>query len=255
MKISQPIAGLCLATLLSACGGGGDSPASTPAPGPSAEGVYGGTLTGATSTAFQMLVLENSDFWSMYGINSTAGFMVAGLVQGSGTSSNGSFTSSNAKDFGVSPAVAGTLAASYDATAKTISGNIKSGTNTVTFNGGPVAGSLYNYNIAASLTNIAGQWSLSSTSGETVGINISASGTYTALSRSGCSFAGTIAPRASGKNVFNISMTFGGAPCGLAGQSGSGIALSYPLANGQTQLIVASTDSTRTYGSVAFGNR
>jgi len=29
---------------------------------PSAEGVYGGTLTGSTSPAFNMLVLENGDF-------------------------------------------------------------------------------------------------------------------------------------------------------------------------------------------------
>ena len=88
---------------LASCGGGGsDSPA--PSAGPTAEGVYGGTLTGSTSSAFQLLVLENGEFWAMYGTQTASAFGVAGFIQGSGTSNNGSYTSSNTKDFGVNPA-------------------------------------------------------------------------------------------------------------------------------------------------------
>ena len=103
-------------TFLAGCGGGGGD-SQSPKPGPSAEGVYGGTLTGSTSTAFQLLVLENGDLWSLYGTQTPTQFSVSGFVQGSGTSNNGSFTSSNARDFGVTPAVTGTTTATYDATA------------------------------------------------------------------------------------------------------------------------------------------
>lgn len=249
----KTLAGTLLAcAILSGCGGGG-SPSATV--GPSAEGVYGGTLTGSTSTSFQLLVLENGDFWSVYGSQSPGTFGVAGFVQGTGTSNNGSFTSSNSKDFGFSPALAAIATATYDATAKTIAGNFKAGTTTVTFAGGPIAGSLYDYNAAASLTTVVGAWSTTSLTGEGVALKVASSGAFTAMSSLGCSFTGTIAPRASGKNVFNVSTTFGGAPCALPGQSATGIAIAYPLSNGMTQLLVAATDSTRSYGAALFGSR
>jgi hypothetical protein len=237
------------AMLLGGCGGGGDSAIAVATP--TAEGVYGGTLTGGRSNAFNLLVLENGEAWSMYGTQSATSFGVAGFVQGAGTSSNGSFTVSNGKDFGFSPAQAGSTSATYDATAKTISGT----TGSVTFSGGPVAGSLYNYDTAASLSAISGAWSATGLTGESIALNVAASGAFTATSGLGCKFSGTVAPRASGKNVFNVSLTFGAAPCALAGQAATGIALVYPLASGRTQLLVAAVDSTRTYGAAAVGTR
>lgn len=253
MKISQPIAGFCLAALLNACGGSGSSaPAAT---GPSAEGVYGGTMTGGASSAFQMLVLENGEYWMMYGNQSAILLGVTGFIQGTGPSNNGSFTSSNAKDFGFTPALGGTVAATYDATARTVSGTATSGANSATFVGGPISGSLYNYTIAPSLTTIAGTWLAVSLTGEGVAIDISTNGVFAAASTSGCKFAGLITPRPSGKNVFNAAMQFGAAPCALPGQSATGIAIAYPLANGKTQLIVAATDSTRALGYGVVGIR
>ena len=252
MKIYQPIFGMCLTAFLTACGGGGGSsaPATT-----SAEGVYGGSMTGSSSPAFQLLVLENGQFWTLYGTQTVSQFSVAGFTQGNGTATGSTFTSSDAKDFGFAPASAGTVNATFDATAKTIAGTFKVGAQTATFTGGPVPGSLYNYTIAASLTNIAGAWSVASSSGETVALNVAANGTFTAAGNSGCNFTGAITPRPSGKNVFNTTMIFGPAPCALPNQTASGIALSYPLANGRTQLILAQVDSTRTYGNTAFGTR
>lgn len=244
------------AVLLSACGGGGsDSPGTATTTGPSAEGVYGGTLTGSTSTAFNLLVLENGDYWSIYGAQTSTAFNVAGFVQGTGASNNGSFTSSNAKDFGFAPAVAGTITATYDATAKTISGSTVEGASTAKFTGGPVQGSLYNYNTPASLTALTGTWSVTSLTGEGIALNVAASGAFTAVSSLGCSFTGAATPRSSGKNVFNVSITFGAAPCVLAGQSATGVAITYPLPNGKAQLIVSAVDSARSFGTAAFGIR
>lgn len=243
-------------SILAGCGGGSDLPAApvvatlatTATATVTAEGVYVGDLTGSRSNEFEMLVLENGEFWSVYGTSTSSAFGIAGFVQGSGTSNKGIFTSANGKDFGVNPALAGNVSATYDATAKTIAGTITATTGTVAFSGGPIVGSLYIYNTPASLTTVAGAWSTTSLTGENVALNITSDGAFTATSSSGCKFLGVVTPRSSGKNVFNVAMTFGAAPCALSGQGGSGIALAYPLANGKTQLIVAATDSTRTYG-------
>lgn len=250
-------------SVLTACGGGGgggDSSTPTPTPTPiptiaAAEGVFVGTIAGSTNNAFNLLVLENGDFWTLYGRQLPTAFRVAGIVQGAGTSSNGSFTSSNAKDFGLVPAINTTVSATYNPTAQTISGTLSSTVGNVTFTGGPLTNSTYNYATPATLSSITGAWTTTSTSGENVAINVAASGAFTAIGSSGCGFSGTVTPRASGKNVFNTSMTFGPAPCGLPGQTASGIAIVYPLTTGITQVIFAQVDATRSFGSAAFGVR
>lgn len=239
---------------LTGCGGGGGGDSGSTA-GPSAEGVYGGTLTGSASSAFEMLVLENDDFWAMYGTQTSTQFLVAGFLQGSGASRSGSFTSSNVRDFGFSPALAGTANASYNATAKTISGSVAATAGTVTFTGGPIAGSLYNYDAPAQVSAISGAWSLTALTGESIALTVSSTGTFSAVSALGCTFSGAMTPRTSGKNVFNVALTFGASPCLLAGQPASGIAIVYPLASGRSQLIFAGTNSGRTVGTAAFGTR
>jgi len=220
-----------------------------------AEGVYAGTLTGAVSSAFQMLILENGEYWSMYGTQSTSVFYVRGVAQGAGVANSGSFTSANLKDFGYAPALAGTVNATYNSTAKTVSGTISSAGGSLSFSGGPIAGSLYDYNKPAALSTIAGAWSASGLGGETIAVNILSNGTFAATSSLGCHFSGAFAPRASGKNVFNVTLKFGSSPCALPGVSGSGMAIASPLANGKTQLLVAAIDGTRNYGTAVFGTR
>jgi hypothetical protein len=250
---SRALVAVTLCVALLGCGGGGDD--DSPATGPTAEGVYGGTLTGSPSRNFQLLVLENDEAWAIYGTQTSTSFLVAGFVQGVGASKSGSFTSSNARDFGFSPAASGTVNATYDAAAKTVSGLISGTAGNVTFNGGPVAGSLYDYNTPAQLSAAAGAWSLTALTGEDVSLNVSAAGALTAISEFGCRFTGTLTPRPSGKNVFNVALTFGASPCVLAGQPATGIAIIYPLASGRVQIVFAGFNSARTIGTAAFGTR
>lgn len=245
------------ALTLAACGGGGGDSGSAVIPASAAEGVYGGTMSGTANSAFQMLVLENGEFWTMYGSSTATAFGVTGFVQGSGTTNatNSTIASGDAKDFGFSPAIAGTVSATYNATAKTIAGTFASTAGTATFSGGPIAGSLYNYSTPASLTTVSGLWSTTALTGEGITLNIAANGTLTGTGTTGCNFSGTATPRSSGKNVFNIALTFGASPCSLPGQTASGIAVSYPLTNGKTQLLVSVIDGTRTRGAAVFGTR
>ena len=143
---------------LVACGGGGGD---APAPIPKAEGVYVGTLSGSTSRDFQLLVLENDEYWAMYGTNIGTRFAVAGFVQGQGASNNGSFTSSDLRDFGATPASAGTLSASYSAANKSISGSVLINNQSGTFTGAAPTNPTYDYNAQAALSSITGAWPMS----------------------------------------------------------------------------------------------
>lgn len=249
---------MLLPVFIAGCGGGGGddggSNPTPPAPAPTAEGVYGGTLTGSTGSAFEALILESGEIWALYGDDAGSIFQVYGFIQGQGTSNNGSFTASDVRDFGYFPPVSGTLTATYNSTAKTISGSASADGMTVQFSGGPIPGSLYNYNAPASLSAVAGSWQVVSTTAESISINVTASGSVT-TSGSGCTSTGSITPRPSGKNVFNVSLTFGPAPCVLPNATARGIAVAYPLSTGQTQLIAAVTDSSRTFGVAVFGIR
>src|SRR6186713_3412293 len=98
-SIGGKLLGLVAVAALAACGGGGDDVPAAAAPA-TAEGVYGGTLTGSSSNAFELVVLENGEFWTLYGTSTPAAFYVEGFIQGNGTSSNGAaFSSTSAKDY------------------------------------------------------------------------------------------------------------------------------------------------------------
>lgn len=261
LKMSPVAVALGLAALsLVACGGGGgDSPAAAitvvaPPPFPTAEGVYGGKLTGSSSPDFQLLVLESGEFYTLYGTNSATSYAVSGFIQGTGISNNGKFNSSNAIDFGTSPITPLTIDATYVPVTNTISGTAATPRGMVGFSGGPVPNSQYVYSSAAQLSAVTGNWSTTSIDGTRVPLNIASDGTFTASSQ-GCAFNGAFVPRPSGKNVFNVTFRFGAAPCRLAGQTGSGIALAYPIAGGRTQLLIAATNSSRSDGTAVFGTR
>jgi hypothetical protein len=246
---------LVVPALLSACGGSDDDPfGPPPTSANSPEGLYGGTLTGAVMPNFEMLVLENGEFWSLYGQNTGGVFQVYGLVQGTGTSREGQFTSQNATVFYPPPVVPGTLTATFDASAKTITGTVNSNNTEIQFSGGPIAGSTYDYNTPASLSTLTGHWDAMSIDSAAVSVDIDSGGAITTLSN-GCTASGTLTARPSGKNVFNVSLTFGPGPCVLPGQTVSGIALVSPLSSGQTQFIAAVIDDARTVGTAVFGVR
>ena len=230
----------------------------TPPPPPpplfTAEGVYGGRLTGSSSPDFQLLVLENGDFYALYGTNSSAPFAVSGFIQGTGISDNGKFNSNNAIDFGTSPITPLTVNTSYALETKTISGTATTSRGVVGLSGGPIPNSQYVYSSAAQLSAVTGNWSTTSIDGSSVPLSIASNGTFSA-SNQGCTFGGTFVPRPSGKNVFDVAFRFGAAPCRLAGQPGSGIAIVSPVSGGKTQLLIAATNSSRSSGTAVFGTR
>jgi hypothetical protein len=96
----------------------------------------------------------------------------------------------------------------------------------------------YVYERPARLESLAGEWGWTQTpSGRgaawTVqGSAITAPESFVSTSggRALCAASGTLAPRASGRNVFDVVMRFTGPSCGVAGQVFRGIAVSYASA-------------------------
>lgn len=251
-------AGIAAAALISACGGGGGS--STPAAttpttssSPIPEGSYTGTLTGSKNSAFQLILLENGDMWGIYGSRPATGFSLAGFAQGTVVANNGSLTSSNARDFGFVPPQNASMSAIYNTTTKTIGGIFPIAQSTVNFTG--TAEPLYVYDQLPSIAGAAGSWQMTSVLGEVFTINLAATGPFSGTSDRGCSITGGVSPRASGKNVLNLAVSFGPAPCVLAGQTLNGIALSTPLSGGLNQLTFEAIDAQRSVSFGAIGQR
>lgn len=252
---------------VTACGGGGDAGSKPTAFGgpvdPAAVGAYAGTITGspiATIKNFVTLIQEDGSFWTMYGAQGTSTYQVSGFMQGTaGTIGDGTYRSSDAKDFRTLPAAAATVSGAY------VAGTSLSGTTqyasggSTRFNGVPVPSSFYNYNTPAQLSGLRGLWSISMTAGttiDTVDINISDMGTIGArASANGCTVTGTVVPKANGKNVFDVSLSFGASPCVLARQTVRGVALSHALSGAQRQLVFLLVNDDRTKGVWATGVR
>ncbi len=246
-----------LATLLAAllslglagCGGGGGStPAAPPPPAQSvgAEGFWSGT----TSSGFSILgaVLDNGEYWVMYYANG----LLYGVVQGTATANNGNFTSTNGLDFfvggGVTPVA---ISGSYRERAS-LQGVVtpQAGGTPVTFTAAYDAA----YETPATPAAVTGVWRGRLLNGETYSINVGANGALTGAGSSGCTFGGAIAPRSSGKAVYDVSVTFNGGVCLLGTQTITGIGVVAGSGSAQA-LYAAALNGTRSAGFVLIATR
>lgn len=226
------------AAILAGCGGGSSSsvstaPASilgmttvsTPVTSQVVSGAEG-LWNGATSTGIKItgLVLADGTFWFMYNSPSDND-VIAGAVQGNGRLNNGTFTSSNALDFNLDGMEldAATVSATF-MTQQTINGAI----SYPDFNNQKVSFSASynsNYEQTPSLATIVGTYAgtASEIDGPDMGtLTINAGGCFSFAGASACNVTGTVLPRAKG-NVYNLSVTFGGAPCANPNTSTTGV--------------------------------
>jgi hypothetical protein len=237
---------------LAACSGGGGSdnaaPPSPPAPIANAEGLWSGT--DSTSRSVTGIVFEDGTYWILYSIPHVAA-VLGGVIQGTGTSLNGSFSSSSGVDFnvegqGVNNA---TLSASY-ATRQTLNGSVAypALNQTYTFT------SAYDpaYEQTPAISAIAGTYSgISSVTGtnEVTSIVITAPGVIAGVGTGGCKFLGTVAPRSRG-NAYDLSITFGGGACSSGTSKVTGIGYFDAVAK---RFYVAALNSARTNGLLYLG--
>jgi hypothetical protein len=241
---------LLLAIVTSSCGGGGSDGGTNPPTATTAEGLWNGTTNSGRTIVG--LVLDDGEYWVIYSLVGNNA-VIAGAVQGNGTSRNGSFTSSNGRDFNFEGAGVNdlTVDASY-VMKQSFNGSLKykaSGTQ-FTFAG------TYNadYDLTPSLSSVAGTYTGSAlTSGgvEFAMTTISSSRSITGRSASGCSFSGSASPRAHG-NAYNVSITFAGGACANGSSTVTGVG----YFDAETkQIIAAGLNGSRTDGFIFVGTK
>ncbi len=219
-----------------------------------AEGVYMGITT--SGFMFNTVVLENEEYWGFYGDQSLPGGVeVNGFMQGSGASDNGNFTSSNTRIFnGSGNTFTGNLSASYVSDSSFNGVGIFSNGSNLMFTGSVPTNKTYDYDTPASITDISGFWSGNILDGDIASLQIATSGAFVG-SADGCIFSGTVSPRAAGKNIFDLTWTFGGAPCAQPKMTGQGIGVSYLLSSGSRELVLMVVNGSRSLGTGFYGDR
>lgn len=230
---------------LAACGGGGNSgTASLPAA--SVEGLWSGSTS--TSRSVTGIVLDNGTYWVLFSVPHVSG-LTAGFVQGTGSSLNGSFSSSDGIDFNVAGQGINnaTVAANYVAR-QSFNGSVSYASLNPPF----TFTSSYNadYDQTPSLSAIAGTYAgIASVAGgtEATTIAISPQGVVvgTGLTASGCQFVGAAVPRAKG-NLYDLSVVVsGGGACASGTNAVSGIAY---FDSGSKRLYLAALNKSRSNG-------
>lgn len=259
---------LSLAAGLAACGGGSSATNDTgykPPPPPAgsvgrADGVYGGAIHNATTpgvNANLTLVLEDLSYWTLYGNRAAAdgSFTSAGFVQGVGQvdAANSRFTSDDARDFSPNSRATAKVSATFVPDQST-QGSITSADRTSYFDGTTTALAPYNYANPAALDAVLGDWRIVKLGGGDGTAQVGADGAFT-WTASGCTATGTLTPRASGKNVYDIALTVGPAPCSAPGSNQRGVGIALPLAGGKVQFITVTVDADRKAWTYTSGVR
>ena len=232
-----------------ACGGGyreSDMSSLSQPTATSAEGRWTGTTS--TDRTVAGLVLEDGSYWLFYTAKDQPNIL-AGLIQGTGTSHSGSFGSSNTRDFNVEGTGirAGTMNGSYvpnksfDGRIAYLTGDTESFTST--YDGNSVS--------APNLTLVTGTYSGLRADNSTITVTVDAAGTLSGQSTDGCAVAGTLSTRAKG-NVFHTSITLQGGACGTGTETVTGVA----LYDAPTQhLYIAALNSARTTSYLVLGTK
>lgn len=241
---------------LTACGGGSGSTNTQQTPPPpqvgQAQGVYEGSLS--TGYSFDAIVLPNDSFYAIYGTVAGDTLLIQGLVYGTGKESGTSITGTMTDfEYPGTPIGTASLSGTF-AAGSSLSGSLTEGGLNETFSGSVPPTSQFNYNTAAQSSTITGSWNGSLMDGESASIVIDGSGNVTGISSLGCSFTGTAKPDGSGKNFYDVTLTFGASPCVAAGQTATGVGVVETLSDGTLQLLAGLSNSGNTLATVYVGN-
>lgn len=229
MKYAKLAATLAVAGLVAACGGGGGGDGGASAGGTT--GFWEGTTSSGQNVA--AAIFPGGETWAVYATTTTLG-VVQGTINGA------------ARDFSFTSGTITDVTLNATAVPRTsISGSITAGGTAVTFTG--TYGTSFDQ--APNLAQAAGVFNGIGPSAGTT-ITLAASGAITGAT-GGCGFTGNATPRTDG-NAFNVTMTFGGAPCVLAGQTVTGIAF-YDNTDGS--LSAAAINGPRTGAAIFVGEK
>lgn len=220
------------------------------------EGAYEGSIAGGTFPAFRLYVLDSGEYWAFYGYIASAGNMNGGFfAQGQVSFGGSAFSSSDSRDFGFFPSRAASVSGELNPTTREFSASSNVAGASTTWTGLSLSRVIYDYAVPASLESIAGAWGIQFNTGDRAVITVDAGGAFQSVSVAGCSMSGRLTPAPNGRNFFRLTVTFGGAPCLLAGQTTSGIAVRHTLSNGTPGIEFAVMTADRRGGAAGWGSR
>lgn len=237
----------------SSCGGGSannsGNAASPPPANESAQGLWQGTTS--DNRVFGGLILDDGTYWLIYSLPGNSA-VIAGLIEGNSTFSDGDITSSNGINFNFEGAGVNDFTSSGTYTAKStlhITTTYADGTS------GTVDAS-YNpdYDLTPSLAGIAGHYvgvAVTRAGLDTAGITVTSSGDFSGVSGLGCGFSGKTSVRP-GANVYNVTVTFQGGDCSNGTDTLNGVAY-YDAKTGEIRS--AALNSGRTNGFLGVGTK
>jgi hypothetical protein len=194
------------------------------------------------------VILDDGGYWFVFSQEDNSD-VIGGILQGTGTSDNGSFTSLDGKVFDVDAGISDVTMSAMYVEKLTLSGTVGDSMEQDPFS------AVYNmaYDMTPSLDIIAGSYigSAASVSGRVMAnMDISPTGPLTGsiVGELICTFLGEASVHASG-NVYDLSITFDGGPgCDLGSQTVTGIAVFE-----EDELIAATINLERNDGFVFLG--
>lgn len=211
-----------LGVSLVACGGGGGGGGNDFSGGGSvgtAEGLWKGTSS--VGRDIDGLVLPNGQYWVIYtAVGNNA--VIAGVLEGNGTSQSGRFTSTNGLDFNFEGL--GILDVDIDANyvkEQTLNGTVKYSNEQFTF----ASAFQPAYNLTPTLAAITGTYDGTAQvgfGGEFTSVVITPEGALSGQSASGCLFTGVVTT-GTGGNYYNVTVTFRGGVCANGTQTVTGV--------------------------------
>ena len=195
--------------LITACGGG-SSGGTTNA---DAQGIWTGQAS--TGVTVNTVVLENGESWGIYSIGST----IYGALYGTASVSGNAITISGTDfNFPTNIATKGTFTGTVTA---------KSAMSLTSANSNVALSYLSQYDTAATAAAVTGNWSFIGRSGSYTllpgSISVNSSGEFS-LNQTNCVTSGSIVPRSSGKNVYNVTLISVGSSCAVGQSSMAGVA-------------------------------
>ena len=248
------------ALALAGCGGGGGNPGTChgsspvcggvdPSPGPdrdSPTGLFKGS-TGTGRTAYT-LVLENREFWLLYGRAGSAD-RLGGFERGTYSARDGEITVPDLVDFSAATGLAatGSMTGTY-VTETRIAGTVRFGPEVGSFAGAYDPDSTEQAVLADAVGTYSGGLSVTDGS-DAADLSVSATGTVIGTSASGCRISGTLLPIAKA-NAFSLNVELAGGVCGNEITAVRGVA----ILEG-TRIFSAGLDGLRTEGFVFSGGR
>lgn len=231
--------------VITACGGGGGGSggASTPVTNLDPQGFWGGTSSAGYDIS--AVVLENGELYNIFSRNGIAYGIDYGVLSVSGSTFSG-----NISEFYIptNQVFAGTTTGTF--TPKSIiSGSVSFAAGNGTFSG--TYGTAYD--TPATLAALTGNYVGNYYTGAPVTMAISSTGAITGTSTN-CSFSGTAIPRPTGKNVYNVTLTFTGTQCAPGAGNASGIGV-LNVVGSSTYLYTAGLNSGKTNGFFWIGRK